>query len=133
MEILNEWILVCLCYHFVIFVDSSWERHIRDKVGLSSIIFVCILLGANMIIIIFANVKMIIFKCKVRITDKLKIKLGKQKAEQEVIKAKIAVELAELAEKEKQEALEKEKEEAERKAKEEKEAAEREALEEEKA
>lgn len=115
MELLNEWILVCLCYHFVIFADSSWERIIYDKVGLSTIIFVCILLGANMIIIMFANIKMIIFKCKVRMTDKLKIKLGKQKAEQEVIKAKIAVELAELAEKEKQEALDKAKEEAERK------------------
>ena len=100
VELLNEWLLVCLCYHFVIFADSSWSRYIRDKVGLSTISFVCLLLGANIVIIIFANIKMIIFKIKVKITDKLKVKLGLQKAEREALKAKLALELAAIAEEE---------------------------------
>lgn len=63
---MNECLLVCLCYHFVIFADSIWSRELRENVGTSTVVFVVSLLGINTLIITALNIKAISLKCKRR-------------------------------------------------------------------
>ena len=90
VELFNEWILVCLCYHFVIFADSTWEPRLRDYVGQSTIGFVSFLLAANVCIIVMANIKAVIFKVKVKLTDKKKKLLAILKAKEIEFKKMLA-------------------------------------------
>ena len=94
VELFNEWILVCLCYHFVIFADSTWEPRLRDYVGQSTIGFVSFLLAANVCIIVMANIKAVIFKVKVKLTDKKKKLLAILKAKEIEFKKMLAQEAA---------------------------------------
>lgn len=63
---MNECLLVCLCYHFVIFANTIWSPELRSNVGTSTIIFVVSLLGINTLIITALNFKAIKLKCKRR-------------------------------------------------------------------
>lgn len=66
VELLNELLLVCICYHFVLFANDVWDREFRDQIGLSTIIFICFLLGINVLLIFFVNVKLIYKKIKAK-------------------------------------------------------------------
>lgn len=70
VEITNECLLVCLCYHFVIFADIVWGPEIVKAVGTSTTVFVCTLLGVNIMIIMWMNVYAIKLRCKRRIARK---------------------------------------------------------------
>ena len=63
---MNECILVILCYHFVLLVNPVWPNETRDQLGTSVIFFVCLLLGVNTLIIIWVNIMMIKSKCRIR-------------------------------------------------------------------
>ena len=52
----NEVILVGICYHFVLFADPIWEDDMRDNIGTSVVGFVLTLLGINTLIIIGVNI-----------------------------------------------------------------------------
>ena len=52
VEVMNECILVAICYHFVIFAIPSFKIETREILGTSVICFVCLLLTANTILII---------------------------------------------------------------------------------
>ena len=30
---MNECLLLCICYHFVVFSDIVWEKQLRDDIG----------------------------------------------------------------------------------------------------
>jgi len=105
IEIVNELILVCLCYHFVLFADEMWEMSFREHVGSSTVVFVMLLLGLNTVIILFINARLIKLKikakCAVCIAKKNKAKALKDKEEQalrekEEIEAKKKAALAAL-------------------------------------
>ena len=66
IEIINECILIILCYHFVLFVNPVWPNEFRDKLGTSAIFFVSLLLGLNTLIIFWVNIIMIKSKCRIR-------------------------------------------------------------------
>ena len=57
IEVFNEVLLLCLCYHFVLFADDVWEEGERDQFGQSTNIFICVLLGVNALIILAVNFK----------------------------------------------------------------------------
>ena len=64
IEIINELILICLCYHFVLFADQMWEMSFREHVGSSTVVFVLVLLGLNTMLILFINARLIKLKVK---------------------------------------------------------------------
>ena len=66
IEIVNELILVCLCYHFVLFADQMWEMSFRDHVGSSTVVFVMLLLGLNTVLILIINARLIKLKVKAK-------------------------------------------------------------------
>lgn len=59
VEVMNECILIGVCYHFVIFANPSFDISIRHKLGYSIITFVCFLLFVNLIVIIGVNIETI--------------------------------------------------------------------------
>jgi len=63
-EMFNEMLLLCLCYHFVLFADEIWDDGERNFFGQSTIIFVCFLLGVNTLLILAINFKVITLKFK---------------------------------------------------------------------
>ena len=63
----NECLLVCLCYHFVIFSNIEWSEDLRNSVGQSAIVFVIGLLAVNTLIILLVNFVMIKRKCRTMI------------------------------------------------------------------
>ena len=56
---MNECLLVCLCYHFILFADIIWEASMRQGFGKSMIAFVLTLLGVNTFIILKISFKTI--------------------------------------------------------------------------
>lgn len=63
---MNEVILVGICYHFVLFANPIWEDDMRDQIGTSVVGFVLALLGVNTLIIIGVNIQTIKRKCHLR-------------------------------------------------------------------
>lgn len=51
VEVMNECILVAICYHFVIFANPSFKIETHEILGISVICFVCLLLTVNTILI----------------------------------------------------------------------------------
>ena len=66
IEMTNECLLMCLCYHVVLFVSPVWELDILSNLGVSTIGFVVALLGLNTLIIIYVNFKVIYLKLKLK-------------------------------------------------------------------
>ena len=57
--VMNECILIGVCYHFVIFANPNFDIRIRFILGHSVIAFVCLLLAVNGIVIIGVNIEAI--------------------------------------------------------------------------
>ena len=57
IEMVNEFLLAILCYHFVVFADNQFtlSPKLVENLGKSTIIFVLILLGMNTLIILVVN------------------------------------------------------------------------------
>ena len=66
IEMINEYILVILCYHFILLVNPVWSNELRDRLGTSVIFFVGLLLCLNTLIIMWVNIVMIKSKCRIR-------------------------------------------------------------------
>ncbi len=64
IEVMNEFFLMAICYHFVLFANPVWEQSLREKIGTSVIVFVCVLLGVNGVIMILVNCKALYLKVK---------------------------------------------------------------------
>ena len=79
LEIMNECILICVCYHFVLFANPIWSDGFREQLGTSVVSFVGLLLGINTMIIIGVNWQL---GCRKLYLKKLKKKYEKFKAEQ---------------------------------------------------
>ena len=60
---MNEVILVGICYHFILFADPIWDEDLREAFGTSVVGFVLSLLGINTLIIIVVNIQTIRRKC----------------------------------------------------------------------
>lgn len=69
-EMMNEMLLVFICYHFVLFADDVWDVEFREQVGLSAIVFIFILLGINAAVIVYLNIRLltckVMAKCAIR-------------------------------------------------------------------
>ena len=78
-EIMNECILICVCYHFVLFSNPVWSEEFREQLGTSVVSFVGLLLGINTLIIIVVNWQL---GCRKLYLKKLKKKFEKFKEEQ---------------------------------------------------
>ena len=78
-EIMNECILICICYHFVLFANPVWSADFREQLGISVVSFVGFLLAVNTLIIIWVNYQAI---CRKLYLNKLKKRAEKQKEEQ---------------------------------------------------
>ena len=63
IEMMNEVILVGICYHFILFADPIWDEDLREAFGTSVVGFVLSLLGINTLIIIVVNIQTIRRKC----------------------------------------------------------------------
>lgn len=74
IEIMNECILVGVCYHFVIFANPDFDIAIRHKLGFATITFVSALLAVNSLVIVWVSIA--------AIKRKLKLKKMKRQAEQ---------------------------------------------------
>ena len=62
---MNECLLLCICYHFVVFSDIVWSKAQRERVGLSTIYFVVGLLALNTLIIFLVNCIVLRRKCRI--------------------------------------------------------------------
>ena len=60
LETMNECLLVCQIYHFVLFADIIWSADARLDFGLSALIFIIALLSINMLIILAVSIKKIV-------------------------------------------------------------------------
>ena len=90
VEVVNELILLLICYHFVLFADTVWEKSFREQVGTSTISCIGLLLAANTLLILLINAK----SCKL----KIKAKFAKRKAQKNAIaEEKRLKEIADLA------------------------------------
>lgn len=78
IEMLNEYILLCLSYHFIYFIDPAWSFDFKDRVGDSAVVFVSLILGINTVIIIAVNIASIRRKLHLRFLRK---KAEKQRAD----------------------------------------------------
>ena len=72
IEIINEFILMMLCAHYVAFTNPVfvWEKVTRDSLGTSIIVFVCTLLGVNTLVILGVNVMAVKAACRKRAAKK---------------------------------------------------------------
>ena len=66
IEMMNEVLLVCICYHFIFFADPRWDDYWREIFGQSCLVFVLAILGINTLIIIGVNILAIKRKCYLR-------------------------------------------------------------------
>ena len=78
-EIMNECILICVCYHFFLFANPIWSEEFREQLGTSVVSFVGLLLGINTLIILGVNTQLV---CRKLYLNKLKKKAEKIKEEQ---------------------------------------------------
>ena len=82
IEMMNEIILVGICYHFILFANPIWGDNMRDTIGTSVVGFVLGLLAINTLIIIGVNIQLISRKLYLR-----KIKKQAQKQRMEKLKS----------------------------------------------
>lgn len=71
IEMLNECIYVCFCYHFFFFVDPVWSKCFNEKAGHSAIASICLILGINTVLILSLNVRALYHKLRLRKLRKL--------------------------------------------------------------
>lgn len=86
IEMMNECILVGVCYHFVIFANPNFNITIRYKLGLSMIAFVSALLGVNGTVIFWVSIAAIKRKLKLK-----KMKKQAKERQAELLAKKLAI------------------------------------------
>ena len=67
VEVVNEFLLLCLSYHFVLFVDQRFDSKKQVDFGTSAIVFINILLGLNTLIILGVSIKSIAQKIRIKL------------------------------------------------------------------
>ena len=71
IEMLNECILIGICYHFVLLIDPYYEQELKEFLGKSIFTYIIALLGINTLIIILVNYEAVCRKLKLRKMRKL--------------------------------------------------------------
>ena len=80
---MNESILVAVCYHFVLFANPVWKADFREQLGVSVISFVCLLLFANTVLILWSNLNVIKLLCRKYKYKRMSKKHEQQKLEED--------------------------------------------------
>lgn len=88
IEMTNELLLAGICILYSILVDPSlvMNPNVRDGTGTAVIVGVCILLGFNTLIILWANVEAVKTKCKRRAAKKRLLKWQEEQKEKALLK-----------------------------------------------
>ena len=68
---LNECILLGLCYHFILFIDPIWDRDLKDQVGTTAIVLISTLLGINGLVILIVTIQSLKRKFELRKLKKI--------------------------------------------------------------